>query len=252
LLFAGLTAGTAALVSAPFAGADSAVAVWGLDPTAGHDGCGCSGCAACLAHAANKLFASAAAAADGRAHPQCKCAVAQLDLVDPSVYNALFVAGGQRGSVDRRWQWVQTALVPAPPVAPPPGPVGPGPSAPAPLDPGGGETAPVRAWRAPSPPQAPRLRSTWVRREAPGLRVLFVQLESVEAVDVTLGLFPAGRSRLRRRVPTFKGRQTIRVSLGPGVAHGPARLQVKFREKAGRSLTVTRMVSIPARRPPHP
>src|SRR5476651_2667600 len=79
LLVAGMTAGAAALVGAPLAGAAPAVAVWGLDPNADRDGCGCSGCVACRAHAANKIFPSAADADVRRAHPRCRCAVVQLD-----------------------------------------------------------------------------------------------------------------------------------------------------------------------------
>ena len=120
LVSSGLLAmGTAALIGMPAARAASTVTVWGLDPDGGHDSCGCSACAACRAHALNKIFASAADADNGRAHPYCKCVVTQLSTVEPHVFDALFVSGGRRSSVDRRWQWVQAALASAPPIPTP-------------------------------------------------------------------------------------------------------------------------------------
>jgi hypothetical protein len=240
-----MTAGAAALVGAPLAGAAPAVAVWGLDPNADRDGCGCSGCVACRAHAANKIFPSAADADVRRAHPRCRCAVVQLDSVDPSVYDALFVEGGARASVDRRWQWVRAALASTSPVAPLPDPVT-LPAAPQP--PQGIDTTPWLAPNAAVP--GPLLRSAWIRREPPTQRVLYVRLDSVVPVEATIGLAPGlgnGPARVRRRVRVAGGRRTVRLALAAGVAHGPAQLSVKFRDEHGRTKHVTRLVSIPAR-----
>ena len=249
LLVAGLTAGAAALVGAPVAGAAPEVAVWGLDPSAGREGCGCSGCVACRAHAANKIFASAAAADAGRAHPRCKCAVAQIDTVDSSVYEALFVEGGARTSVDRRRQWVVAALASTSPVAPPPDPAPPtvDPQPPASV----GPTHPFAVWPASSPAMpGPILRSAWVRREPPARRVLYVRLASAVPVEATVALVPGlagGPVGVRRRVRVTGGRRTVQMALAAGVAHGPAQLSVKFRDESGRTRHVTRLVSIPAR-----
>jgi hypothetical protein len=67
----------------------------------------CGGCYACAAHYRNKLFASAAAADAGRAHPRCKCLVQEALTVDPGTYDQLFVLGG---SVDRRTPGVNELL----------------------------------------------------------------------------------------------------------------------------------------------
>ena len=255
LLASGLTAGVAALVGAPFAGAAATVAVWGLDAGAGRDGCGCSGCAACRAHASSKIFASAADADAGRAHPRCKCAVVQLDSVESSVFASLFADGGARTSVDRRWQWVQAALgSPSPVVAPPPDVVSPpDPVTASDLQPPMSidTTHPLDVWPgAPTAAPGPILRSAWVRREPSGRRVLYVQLDSALPVDATIGLaarFADGPAHTRRRVRVANGRRTFRLALAAGVAHGPAELEVKFRDPGGRTRQATRLVSIPAR-----
>lgn len=229
------------------AGAAPSVAVWGLDPAAGRDGCGCSGCAACRSHGANKIFASAAAADASRAHPRCRCVVTQIDSVDSGVYEALFVDDGSRSSVDRRWQWVQAALTLAAPVAPPPVVVAPALADPAPAPPID-LTQPLDVFPAPAPAVGPTLRSAWVRREPQGRRVLYVQLVSDLPVSATVGL-PDDQPRVRRHLSSVSGRQTVAISLPARVAHGPARLRVRFREANGRAHHVTRLVSIPARKP---
>ncbi len=259
LVGAGLAVGTAAFLGVPMAEAAATVDVWGLDPDGGHHGCGCSACAACRAHASNKIFASAADANAGRAHPRCKCAVTQLASVESYVYDALFVDGGQRVSVDRRWQWVQAALASAPPVPPPTQPAtAEAPAATAPqagaADGAGTGTGPV----APDPRDdrgtlgaaaGARLRAAWIRRPAPGRRVLFVQLEARLPVETTIGLFRDRRPLARRQLPTVHGLQTIRVPLTSGVARGPARLNVRFRDASGSTRTATRALSVPAKQP---
>jgi hypothetical protein len=59
----------------------------------------CGGCYACVNHSRNKLFATAAAADAGRAHPGCKCLVEAECAIDSATYDQLFAAGP---SVDRR------------------------------------------------------------------------------------------------------------------------------------------------------
>jgi hypothetical protein len=83
---------------------------WGaVDPSCvpnrrDHD---CSGCYACVNHAHNKVFATAAAADEGRAHARCRCLVAPLRTVDPATYDLLFAAGP---SVDRRTPGIDAIL----------------------------------------------------------------------------------------------------------------------------------------------
>ncbi len=83
---------------------------WGAgNPTCvpNHGQVGCGGCYACVAHYHNKLFATAAAAEAGRAHPRCRCLVQEAFAVDPGTYDELFVNGA---SVDRRTAGVNALL----------------------------------------------------------------------------------------------------------------------------------------------
>jgi hypothetical protein len=121
----------AALAGAPLLGACSAaapeaqeapppppatLAAWVLDPEWG--GCGhaaadrnCHACAACHAHARNKLFATREAADVNRAHPRCRCLVAEMAL-PAEQWAALFGPpdGVTRVAVDRRWELVREIL----------------------------------------------------------------------------------------------------------------------------------------------
>lgn len=262
LLGTGLLAvGTATLVGAPAAQA-APVAVWGLDPAGGHETCGCSACAACVAHAANKIFASAAEADTGRAHPHCKCAVTQLGTVESHVYEALFTSGGHRASVDRRRQWVQAALASTAPVPSP----GPTPSTPA------ATPATPTATAAPPPSDAAAqpaatasgaaahactaggttmivLRAAWIRRLAPRRRVLFVQIDASRPVAADITLRRRRRSLARRRVAAVSGRQTLRVPLPVEVTRGPAQLRIRFTDADRTAGTATRLLSVPAKLP---
>jgi hypothetical protein len=74
-------------------------------PNRGQAGCG--GCYACVSHARNKIFATAAAADNGRSHPRCKCVVLALETVDAATYQQLFAAGA---SADRRTPGVNALL----------------------------------------------------------------------------------------------------------------------------------------------
>jgi hypothetical protein len=126
--FLGSVVGVGAL-AVPLAASNAAAAptstVYWLDPDWGagdptcvpnHGQVGCGGCYACVAHYQNKLFASAAAADAGRAHPRCKCLVREGFTVDPGTYEQLFVDGD---TVDRRTPGVNTLLAQSttPPVA---------------------------------------------------------------------------------------------------------------------------------------
>lgn len=74
-------------------------------PNRGQSGCG--GCYACINHARSKVFASVAAADNGRAHPRCKCVVLPLESVDAATFEQLFAAGA---SADRRTPGVNGLL----------------------------------------------------------------------------------------------------------------------------------------------
>jgi hypothetical protein len=62
-------------------------------------------CAACRNHAANKLFATRAAAEHCRAHAGCRCVVARSASIGKDRWLALFGPASElhRTSVDRRW-----------------------------------------------------------------------------------------------------------------------------------------------------
>ncbi len=99
-LVGGLAVAGGLLVTGRADAADT-VPTYALDPTQGGT-ClspGCSTCHACLSHAANKLFASAADADAGRAHPGCRCTVVAGVSVAQSVFDQLFAAAA---SADRR------------------------------------------------------------------------------------------------------------------------------------------------------
>ncbi len=254
LVSSGLLAmSTAALIGVPVAKAASTVSVWGLDPDGGHEGCGCSACNACRTHALNKIFASPADAHGGRAHPHCKCAVTQLSSVDAHVYEELFVGGGRRTSVDRRWQWVQAALASTAPIpTPSPPPPVPPPAAGAPPSGHSAPTpAPTRAELATA--AAATVRAAWIRRLAPRRRVLFVQLRTNHPIEAEISLLRHRKRLASRHLPAVNGRQTIRIPLPIKVTRGPAQLHVRFTTTAdGTTRTTTRMLSVPAKQVTRP
>lgn len=69
-------------------------------------------CKACHHHAANRLFATRAAADHGRAHPGCRCTIVRSRAVTAAQWRALF--GHQHklrhSHVDRRWASTERAL----------------------------------------------------------------------------------------------------------------------------------------------
>jgi hypothetical protein len=69
-------------------------------------------CKACHHHAANRLFATRAAADTGRAHPGCRCTIVRSAAVDAVQWNALFGTARHlsRRAVDRRWASTTRAL----------------------------------------------------------------------------------------------------------------------------------------------
>lgn len=112
-VIAGATASVGGLLLSSTAEAQTLVPTYRLDPTIGGT-CvapGCSVCNACLAHGANKLFASVADAEAGRAHPGCRCTAVTGISVTQSVFDQLFAAGP---SADRRWASIG-ALLATPP-----------------------------------------------------------------------------------------------------------------------------------------
>jgi hypothetical protein len=72
-------------------------------------------CKACHKHAANRLFATHAAADKGRAHPGCKCTIVRSSALDPIQWKELF--GNARRlshrSIDRRWASTKRGLAQA-------------------------------------------------------------------------------------------------------------------------------------------
>lgn len=74
-------------------------------PNRGQSGCG--GCYACVRHARNKVFATAAAADAGRAHARCKCVVLPFETVDAATFQQLFAASA---SADRRTPGINDLL----------------------------------------------------------------------------------------------------------------------------------------------
>lgn len=73
---------------------------------------GCHGCKACHAHAANKLFATRAAAERGRAHPGCKCKVVRGGTFGLQLWADLFggLSSPDHLVVDKRSKRAQAAF----------------------------------------------------------------------------------------------------------------------------------------------
>jgi hypothetical protein len=106
--FLGAVAGTAgvalaALIAAPAAAAVAPSTAWKLV-----NGRHCR-CRACRTHAANKIFASEAAALAARAHPACRCTAVEFELT-PASYGTLFHS---ETSVDRRDAGTAAQVMPA-------------------------------------------------------------------------------------------------------------------------------------------
>ena len=251
--FLGVGLAAAAVVAgwyAPRANAATSVQLWGLDPNWGGDPglCGCGACAACRSHAANKLFASASDADGGRAHSFCKCLVIPLVLVDESIYNALFVDGGPRASVDRRSQWVQAVLARGPSVPDPlqkDGPAGGNES-------GSGTSDVVDISSDDSAVSdtivTAVLRGVRIRRRTNGRRVLYADIDAAEIVTARLGITRKRVTLASRTIAGINGRRTLRLAIPPSVGVGPARLELNLSDAAGNSALVTRGIHIPRRK----
>jgi hypothetical protein len=199
------------------------VQVWGLDPNwdGGDPGsCGCGACASCRSHAANKWFASAAAADAGRAHPFCKCAVIPLVQVSERVYDALFADAGARPSVDLRQQWVQAVLAQSF-------------NAPEPLDSAGSDAGRVV------------VRPVTVHRGAGGRRVFSIDVHSSQVATVTLAISRDGRMLAHRTITGVRGTRRIKIEIPLRTRPGPARLRLRLRTANGHTKVVTRTIQIP-------
>ena len=85
------------------------VETFALDPVGGDGKCSpnCASCSACVAHAANKLFATKDAADSGRAHKGCNCAITTGQALTEGSYKQLFAA---QASADRRYSDVSAVL----------------------------------------------------------------------------------------------------------------------------------------------
>ena len=101
-------AGTAALAAGlplhgAFAARNKPQKVYFLDPRSDKTCGSCSSCRACVAHGANKLFASKDAADSHRAHPNCNCAIRVAGVLPANVWGPLFgLTSSTSGVVDRR------------------------------------------------------------------------------------------------------------------------------------------------------
>lgn len=224
-LGSGLVAAAGALGGyAAQATAAESVQVWGLDASWSGDpgACGCAACASCLSHAANKLFANAAGADAGRAHPFCKCRVVPLVRFDEGVYNSLFTDGGGRDSVDRRYQWVQAVLTHDPPAV---GSI----AASAPVD-----TTIDAAFG--------RVR---VRRGAAGRRVLYADIEADEVVTAAISIKRHGRTLARKVVTGVSGSRRLKLTIPADTRAGPARVRLRLTSAAGTSHLEIRGIQIP-------
>ena len=228
LLGSGLAAAAGAFAGhATQAHAAETVQAWGLDPHWAGPGCGCSACASCLAHGANKLFASAASADAGRAHPYCKCLVVPLARLEADVYAAFFVDGGGRDSVDRRYQWVQAVVT--------------------------HEPAAARSSFAPPLESSVRgfahvqavLGRVRIRRGANGHRVLHADIDADQSVTATLAITRQGPTVARRVVTGVQGHRRLKLAIPATTKAGPARLRVQVRNAAGTTKVVTRALQIP-------
>ena len=200
--------------------------VWRLDPylECGTPGAGCSGCKACRAHAANKLFASAAAAEANRAHTYCKCRVVPFANMDDGTYNALFVDGGARPSVDLRRQWVQAVLAQAPVAL---------------------ALMPAALPLAADGPARAVARDVFMRRKTNGSRWLYVDVEAAGAVTVTIAIMRDKRILAARTVSGPGGRKRRKLEIPRDVKAGPARMRVTMRNSRGHADFFTRAIQIP-------
>lgn len=89
--------------------AEPTVETFALDPLGGDDKCApnCASCAACVSHAANKLFPTKEAADAGRAHKGCNCAIVTGQALTEGTYKQLFAT---RQTADRRHSDVAATL----------------------------------------------------------------------------------------------------------------------------------------------
>ncbi len=266
-------------------GAPGDVPVYGLDPEWGASDPTCTGtcsaCSACRCHAANKIFATAADADAGRAHPACKCLVVQLATIAPALYDALFVTGGSVPSVDRRSSETAATLAGAPSIPAPAG-AGCGGRPASPILPGGGGGSgggggqggddPVRPGSnangttgGSQDPQkgcsnlrdvavadgkvAARVVSTWVRGGRYAKRVVYASIEATETVEAIVTV-RRGTSKVlaKRRFSCLRGRSIVRVAIPETAKAGPARVEVEFYDLAGDESVVTSPLRVPVRR----
>jgi hypothetical protein len=207
--------------------------VWALDPTGGTGAAVC--CSACVSHAANKLFASAAVADLGRAHPHCNCAVIPFARLDRGIYDSLFSDGGGRDSVDLRHQWVQAVLAHDPPVAD---------STPAVVTRVAGPEAPAQTLEPLRTVHAV-LGTVRVHRGPSGRRWLTADIDAYETVTVSLALSRLGPTVARRVVGDVSGSRRVRLGIPAATKGGPARLRVRMRDADGTVKLASRTVRIP-------
>jgi hypothetical protein len=174
--------------------------------------------------------------------------VTELSSVEPNVFDALFVNGARRSSVDRRWQWVQAALVAAAPI-PAPSPHSPPPTPVDAASPRLEEVSIPEELVTATSAAAPTLRAAWIRRLSPGRRVLFVQIGTDHAVEAEISLIRDRTTLARRHFPAISRRKIVQIPLSPKVTGGPAQIRIRFTEIGGPRKTVLRMLSVPSKQP---
>jgi hypothetical protein len=227
------TVGGALILTSDEAAATPTLPTYALDPEWGAAspdcpteesarGRGCHACAACHAHAANRLFASTAAADAGRAHPGCRCLVVAATHLPYDTWVGLFglPEAVVRPSVDRRVSWVHDLLAAAS-------------HAPTPV------SAPQKrnadAERAPARSAAAPFRVTCFRVGRMGRELLLqVDVRGSALAGVRL-LAPRGESVVSRSLSLSTGRNLARIRLSRRLPPGRYGVELSV-PAAGRTL----------------
>jgi hypothetical protein len=239
--FVGLATATACELAFGFASASasgSGVAqVWGLDPRAGSDRCGCKGCSACRSHAANKLFATAASADLQRAHPGCRCLVISLGQIEQHLYNGLFA--NSRLSVDRRQLWVQEALT-KPSSQPPLQQVG-----------GGGSLvsagSPSATGTQALPPEEIQVAvtSARIRVTEDHVRLLVARITAVHPLQATMTITRHGKTLASSKITHVQEAELLTLTIPAALNSGLATLIIHLRDNHGHTRLISSQVTLP-------
>ena len=219
--------------------------VWALDPLSPEEEKCCGGCTACRAHAANKLFATAAVADTQRAHPGCRCRVVLLGTIDQQLYDGLFPPNGTRVSVDRRYPWVRELFdSPGSPSISPGSPSITTEPIPAPDVAELGQMAPARPTIEPlGSSGVVQLRALRFSVDAHNRRLLSVKLFVDEPVQATL-LLQRASTLLAFRTVHLDSLKTFTLSIPSETKAGLATLNIRVRDRDGHTRRISRPVHI--------